>query len=291
MNSKTPQLVWMSLIIIILSGCSPSKLTPTPDYPAPAPKPAAPYALESIIETKDILYTSKLGLDVYAPPETGPWPVVVVYYGGGLNKAAVAGLSRTIASWGAVVFTPNWHSSSLTDPKKEMYWGAEDAACAIRFARSRAAEYGGTPARVVAVGHSAGGWAAALMALAGDEFEGDCLVKQGSAHPDAMVGLDGAYDLPKFVTSSTYEKVSPKKWAVIRPSSYIDKDDLRPGVEFHLFTGKEQELIDEGQILFKSLLEAGYQVTYTNLPGIEHMDMASSRHEETIRSIVETMHR
>lgn len=42
----------------------------------------------------------------------------------------------------------------------------------------------------------------------------------------------------------------------------------------------------------RTLLSATwYQVTYTNLPGIEHMDMASSRHDETIRSIVETMHR
>jgi hypothetical protein len=32
-------------------------------------------------------------------------------------------------------------------------------------------------------------------ALAGDDFEGDCLVSEGSALPDAFVDLDGAYHI------------------------------------------------------------------------------------------------
>lgn len=281
----------ISLILLsnFLAACKVAAITPTP--PPAAPQPVEPFALDSLIETTDIPYTSTRKLDVYAPSENGPWPLVVLYHGGGLHKETVAGISRTIASWGAVVFTPSWRSTTQTDPKKDLYWGAEDAACAIRFARAKAFDYGGTPARIVAVGHSAGGWAAALMALAGDEFNGDCLVKEGSAYVDAMVGLDGAYDLPNYVPSSTYEKISPKKWATIRPSSYIDPKQLRAGIEFHLFTGKEQELIDDAQSLYAALQAAGYAGTYANLPGIEHMDMVSARHTETIQRIVETMHR
>ena len=41
------------------------------------------------------------------------------------------------------------------------------------------------------------------MALTGDDFQGDCVVPEGSALPEIFIGLDGAYELPKFVTKYT----------------------------------------------------------------------------------------
>lgn len=77
-----------------------------------------------------------------------------------------------------MVITPTYRSSK---PQGEQITreiitaGWQDAACALRFARAKAADYGGDPARVIVVGYSGGGTAGAVMALAGDDFDGDCL--------------------------------------------------------------------------------------------------------------------
>ena len=43
--------------------------------------------------TRDLAYTSTQMLDVYAPTEPGPWPVVVILHGMGEAKAKVASYS------------------------------------------------------------------------------------------------------------------------------------------------------------------------------------------------------
>ena len=163
-------------------------------------------------ETLDISYTSERSLDVYAPQQSGEWHGGVFLHGGGMNKGSIKGVSRVIAGRGAVVFAPTWHSteSNVLDAQGEPV-GFNDAACAVRFARAQAAEYGGDPSHIVLIGHSAGGAAGATVTLAGDDFHGDCVVQEGSALPDAFVGLDGAYELPKYTTKSTYEK-NPEGW-------------------------------------------------------------------------------
>jgi predicted esterase len=96
-------------------------------------------------------------------------------------------LSTAVASYGAVVFVPNWR----TQVSEVLEQGAEDAACAIRFARANAEDYGGDPARITGAGHSAGAMIVALMGLVGDEFSGDCLVSEGTATWTASLPLKG----------------------------------------------------------------------------------------------------
>jgi acetyl esterase/lipase len=259
--------------------------TPTPTLSISPTSTPTPIALTT---SKDIPYTSERKLDVYAPAAPGPWPVVVVYHGGSLTKTSVAGLSRAIAGRGAVVFTPTWRSSE--PPLEAVKSGAigqgfEDAACAIRTARAKAPEFGGNPSRIVVVGHSAGGVAAAIMTLNGDGFKGDCLVNEGSASADAMVGLEGAYNLPLYVQKSIYEMATPEVWALISAYTYVDRQPIRKEVGFQIVVGSTEELIADGKAFFEALKAAGYSPVFTEFPGVDHMSIASSK-EEIIRIIM-----
>ena len=146
---------------------TPQILSETSPEAAQTELPVIPPQIEV---SRDIPYTSQLELDVYQPSGTGPWPVVVALHGGGQSKELFNLFSKRIAQLGAVVFTPTWRSSEPQgDPltKEIITAGIQDAACALRFARQWAKDYGGDPSRLVIVGYSGGGTAAAVVALAG----------------------------------------------------------------------------------------------------------------------------
>jgi acetyl esterase/lipase len=262
------------------SGSSAPVYTPEPPVTF-APLPGEPLAIEV---SKDQPYTSERSLDVYAPAEAGPWPVVVMLHGGSLTKTSLRGLSQAVAGRGVVVFTPTWHSNVPSADAVALGW--EDAACAVRFARANAATYGGSSSRLIVVGHSAGGPAAAVIALGGEALLGDCLVDGVSARADGMVGLDGAYDILSFIPATTLDAAPAKEWARIDPFAYLKATQAEPGVEFLLFVGLEDELMQNAEKLKDGLEAAGYPVSLTRLSGVDHMDMASV-HDETVSAIVD----
>ena len=276
-------LTCLGLVILLISSCSKQQPLPTPILIAATPYSVAVY--------KDVAYTSERNLDVYAPSTPGNWPVVVLF--NGTSKEAYAQLSSAIAAHGAVVFNPDIPTKpSNFSPVEHIAQGLEDAACALRFGRFKAEEFGGNPARVVVVGHSIGGVAAADMMLAGDDFKGDCLVRKGSALPDAFIGLDGAYDIDHCcIPDFMFAEASPEKWAVLSPFTYVDRQPIRKGVEFHLIVGDEaQELVDMSRAFYEALKTAGYEATLLELSNTLHMDFLGAR-EEWMQVILETLER
>jgi acetyl esterase/lipase len=252
-------------------------MNPTLSLQAPIP----------ISATTDIPYTSEELLDVYAPVSTGDWPIVVVFHGAGDYKGMVSDLARAIAEQGAVVFAPTFHSNA-PKPSSRIDVGAEDAACAIRFARAHASAYGGQADRVIVVGHSAGGLMGALMMFAGDEFHGDCLTQEGSALPDAFVGLDGTYD-PIAFTPDEVLQASPADCIKIDPFTYIKRKPKRENISFLLFIGSYETTQRHGQAFRDALQAAGYEVQLVQIPGINHNDMARPQ-PQTLNAIAELLH-
>jgi acetyl esterase/lipase len=234
----------------------------------------------------NIPYTSKAKLDVYAPVEPGEWPVVVVYHGGlGTTKEAMRRLSTSIAGYGAVVFVPNWRT--MLTPELEQ--GAEDAACAIRFARKHSADYGGISDRITGAGHSAGAMIVALMGLVGDEFRGDCLVEGGSGYPDGVVALEGPYNMLSFSKSMfAYEKASPDLWEKLSPMFYPAKIPPREGVKYHIFISDlmNNDAKENTATFFKSLQDAGYLAELTILPNVRHVEFDEPM-PETVQAILD----
>ncbi|HVM31230.1 MAG TPA: alpha/beta hydrolase, partial [Candidatus Limnocylindrales bacterium] len=171
---------------------------PTPSAPTPRPSPEGlrldrtlPYATDG--DCGERLRECQQFVDVYAPLEGGPFPVAVMIHGRPRAPRDMAPLAEVVARAGAVVFNVDYRGVRPVGPG----WpeAPEDVACAIRYARAHAADYGGDPATLVLVGHSYGGYLGPLVALAGDEFDGDCLysAQEHSALPTGFVGIAGNY--------------------------------------------------------------------------------------------------
>jgi acetyl esterase/lipase len=281
--------------VLILTACVPAtpptpSLPPTQALPSPEPSPSAteewtlPEAIE-VTTTTNLNYTRDRLMDVDAPSTPSDWPVVVLLHGGpNLDKYALYGLGRAIAGQGAVVFRPTF--ASYEPPPDAITLGAEDAACAVRYARANAAAYGGNASRVIVAGHSGGGAYAVLVALAGDDYPADCRATGVSGRPDGVIGLDGAYDLMRYIDPAVAELAPAREWLAISPFAQLARQPHHEGLSFRLFAGLEPELVQQGQAMRDALQAAGYEASFTQMPGVSHMGM-SDVHAQTVLAILE----
>lgn len=132
-------------------------------------------------------------LDVYRPTAAAPpggWPVVVFFYGGSWNRGERASykfVGEALASRGVLTLVADYRLY----PEVRYPDFLSDCALALAFGLQEAGNLGGNPKRVFVMGHSAGGYNAAMLAL--DER---WLKAAGhSTHELAgWVGLAGPYD-------------------------------------------------------------------------------------------------
>jgi len=130
-------------------------------------------------------------LDVYRPLHVrGPAPVVVFFYGGNWvagERADYAFVGRALASRGIVAVIADYRLY----PQVSYPDFLRDAAQAVAWTRHEVARYGGDPQRLYVMGHSAGAYNAAMVAL-----DGRWLAEQGMAPSDlrGWIGLAGPYD-------------------------------------------------------------------------------------------------
>ena len=130
-------------------------------------------------------------LDVYTPQGApGAAPVVVFFYGGNWatgERDDYAFVGRALASRGFVVVIPDYRLY----PEVRYPDFLDDGARAVAWTTREIARYGGDPARLFVMGHSAGAYNAAMLAL-----DPHYLARQG-LKPAALrgwIGLAGPYD-------------------------------------------------------------------------------------------------
>lgn len=104
-------------------------------------------------------------LDVYGPPDGKPGaPVALFVYGGGWNNG-----SRKEYQWAGKMLAAQGFVTVVADyrltPEVSFPAFVEDVAAAVRWAVDHTPELGGDPSRIVLVGHSAGAYNAAMVAL------------------------------------------------------------------------------------------------------------------------------
>jgi acetyl esterase/lipase len=107
-----------------------------------------------------------LKLDAYRPAGAGVRPGVVVIYGGGWvvgNKALSEAFSRRLADEGFVAFAVDYRLA----PQHPFPAAIDDLQASVRWVRAHASRFGLDPARIGALGGSAGGHLAALLATLG----------------------------------------------------------------------------------------------------------------------------
>lgn len=146
---------------------------------------------------RDLAYGSdaQQRLDLYVPEHAERAPVLLMLHGGAWmigDKGHPGVVAGKVARWlpkGCIVASANYRMDrSHPDPLQQ----ADDAARALAYVQRHAATWGGDPARVLLIGHSAGAHLAALLAADPQIAE-----RQGATPWLGTVALDSAaYDLP-----------------------------------------------------------------------------------------------
>jgi len=132
-------------------------------------------------------------VDVYRPARAAPrggWPVVVFFYGGSWNRgerADFAFVGEALASRGILTMVADYRLY----PEVRYPEFLKDGATAVAWALTHADRLGGNPQRVFVMGHSAGAYNAAMLAL-----DPRWLKATGHAPRElaGFVGLAGPYD-------------------------------------------------------------------------------------------------
>ena len=169
------------LLLLVLSACSPVKLLNalTPD--------------STFDKTAGIAYGDdpRQKLDVYVPRHALPdAPVVVFFYGGSWNSGAREDynfVGEALASRGIVAVVADYRLY----PQVRYPLFLQDAARAVAWTKAHIREFSGNPQRLYLMGHSSGGYNAAMLAL-----DGDLLAAAGMSPKDlrGWIGLAGPYD-------------------------------------------------------------------------------------------------
>jgi len=134
-------------------------------------------------------------LDVYQPlpataPARGARPLVVFFFGGTWttgDRASFRFVGEALAARGAVVVIPDYGlSPTFTYPAF-----VRDSALAVKWALDNAAQLGADPKQVYVMGHSSGGYNAAMVAL-DERWLGE--VGASPSQLAGWIGLAGPYD-------------------------------------------------------------------------------------------------
>ncbi|WP_277760436.1 alpha/beta hydrolase [Pseudomonas sp. A34-9] len=170
-----------SVMLLVLSGCSPvqllNALTPDSTYD----------------KTAGIAYGDdpRQKLDVYVPHQPMPGaPVVVFFYGGSWNSGSRVDYSfvgEALASRGIVTVVADYRLY----PQVRYPLFLQDGARAVAWTKAHIREFSGNPQRLYLMGHSSGGYNAAMLSL-----DGEWLAAVGMSPADLQgwIGLAGPYD-------------------------------------------------------------------------------------------------
>lgn len=139
-----------------------------------------------------------LRLDLYLPTERAehsPRPCVIVIAGGGFlaqNQKRFGPVAAYLASQGYAAASISYRGT----PAHRFRDTVQDAKAAVRWVRANAARYGIDPDRLAAMGQSAGGHLAGMLAVTGgvEEFEGTDGHPGVSSRVQAAVSLAGVFD-------------------------------------------------------------------------------------------------
>lgn len=180
--------------------------------------------------------------DVYKPAQPRAAPVILMVHGGGWahgdkrHGRSVKNKSRHFLAKGFVFISTNYRLLPDADPLEQ----ADDIAAALAFAQSRAADWGGDPAKFILMGHSAGGHLVSLLAA-----DPSRAARKGAGPVLGVVSLDSAgYDIPKMMKGRhmrLYDEAfgtDPEFWTAASPM-----DQLRRGAPPMLLVCSSKRLL------------------------------------------------
>jgi acetyl esterase/lipase len=162
-------------------------------------------------------------LDIYAPENARGLPVVMFIHGGGWKNG-----TRGYVQEKPGFFTGKGYVFVSIDyrmlPEAEVAAQAKDVEAAFAFVRRNIARYGGDPARIAVMGHSAGCHLTALSGL------------RGGLNGVAALVLNDVenYDLEAFMQAGTKSRIygeafpDPSQWHDLSPATYVSAGSHPP---------------------------------------------------------------
>ena len=214
-------------------------------------------------------------LDVYAPKgHAGLSPVVVFFYGGNWSsgeRADYAFVGHALASRGYVAVIADYRLY----PQVHYPEILQDAARAVAWTALEVRRYGGDPARLFVMGHSAGAYNAAMVAL-----DASLLARHGMRPHDlrGWIGLAGPYDfLPLENVNARPVFFFPDTPASSQPINHVTAD-APPTLLIAPKPGKDS-LVDPQRNtggLAAALRAVQRPVTEQYLDGVNHVTLVAS---------------
>lgn len=204
-------------------------------------------------------------LDLYRPKGlTRPAPVVVFFYGGGWEageKSNYRFAALSLVEYGFVVAVPDYR----VYPEVKFPAFLEDAAKAAAWIRANAGGQGGDTSRLFLMGHSAGAYNAAMLALDPRYLAAEDVPATAIS---GVVGLSGPYDFLPLTSDTLKEIFAVSDRAATQPITFARKD----APPMLLATGTDDDTVypRNTRNLARRLNELGADIRAVEYPGVGH---------------------
>jgi len=212
-------------------------------------------------------------LDVYLPGNPAPGaPVAVFIYGGSWqsgDKGFYRFVGATLASRGILTVIPDYR----VYPQVRYPDFLRDNALAVRFVKQHAREWGGDPARLFLIGHSAGAYNVAMLAL-DRRWLGEVGLDP-RRDVAGVVGLAGPYDFLPLRDEKLKTIFGPKD---TRPDTQpINHVDGR-SPSMLLLAGSKDTVVDPGNStrLAAAIQAHGGEAEARLYPGVGHVGLLTA---------------
>ena len=231
----------------------------------------------SYTSINDVAYggLARQRLDIFRPSTAAPaagWPVVVFFYGGSWNRGEKADYKfagEALASRGVLTLVADYRLY----PEVRYPDFLKDSALAVAYGLKEAAGLGGDAKRVFVMGHSAGGYNAAMLALDA-RWLGE--IGRKPSELAGFIGLAGAYEfLPMTNPDAQPVFFHPNYPPNTQPIEFASS--LSPRI--FLGAARKDSLIDPQRntaALATKLTAAGVPVTLKMYDGVSHITLVAS---------------
>ena len=253
-------------------------------------------------DEKDVVYGEaggeKLKLDVYRKANAGaPLPAIIAVHGGGWvggDKSEFGDICKGLSDNGFVTFSVNYRLVKENANK----WPAQldDVQRAVRWIRANATKYNIDPARIGALGASAGGHLVALLGTRETRDNSDTALANYSSRVSCVIDLFGPTD---FTLKVDEANISPLATALLKnfigktpeeaPEAYKDASPIvfvdKKTVPMLIYHGTADPLVpvDQSQRFYERLKKEGIEVQFIKGEGEGH---SLPQKPETIQTLM-----
>jgi acetyl esterase/lipase len=208
------------------------------------------YTAREEVTYTPVSWPAPLKASLYQPKGEGPWPAVLLVYGGSWSSAdhrwQMKLLARKLAGRGYVVMIAAYRGT----PEFRYPAPVEDLREALRWLRAHAADYRVNPQKVASYGFSAGGHLAAFLGTPDAPPDARVQAVVAASAPLDLTLFPGGEILPRFL-GATYRE-NPELFRAASPITYVSSED--PPV--FLYHGTDDRTVSpEHSRVFKAALD------------------------------------